>query len=232
VRLLAERCAPFSRVIERHPFVDGVGHLRMLACEGPTLLAWVGVFQPHCTGRELALFERIAPAIVGRLRLERRVATSGVALAAFDALLDSVAGTAFLVDAGGRVAHANSAGRALLSRDRAQTRAALSDVARSGGERFQVLRLAAPGFPVHLLVLEKAPAPDAVPRAARMAARLGLTVRQRSVLALLAVGKPNKTIAAELGIAESTVELHVSALFARAECRSRAELVARFWTTR
>ncbi len=67
-------------------------------------------------------------------------------------------------------------------------------------------------------------------RAKSHARRWGLTARQTEVLELLALGKANKVIAAELGCGESTVEFHVTALLAKAGCESRAELVARFWT--
>jgi DNA-binding NarL/FixJ family response regulator len=48
----------------------------------------------------------------------------------------------------------------------------------------------------------------------------------------VAQGRSNRQISRALGCAESTVELHVTALLAKAGCRSRAELVARFWTER
>ena len=56
------------------------------------------------------------------------------------------------------------------------------------------------------------------------------TRRQLDVLRPLARGESNKGIATELGCAEVTVEAHVSALLRRTRSRSRAELVARFWT--
>ena len=57
-----------------------------------------------------------------------------------------------------------------------------------------------------------------------------LTRRQTEVLARLATGQGNRAIADGLGCSEKTVELHVSALLAKLGCRSRAQLVARFWT--
>jgi DNA-binding CsgD family transcriptional regulator len=68
-------------------------------------------------------------------------------------------------------------------------------------------------------------------RAEWFAREHSLTARQTEVLVHLASGKANKTIAALLGRAENTVELHVTALFAKLGCECRAELVARFWTS-
>jgi DNA-binding NarL/FixJ family response regulator len=53
------------------------------------------------------------------------------------------------------------------------------------------------------------------------------TARQMEVLALIALGQQNKRIADELGIAERTVKLHVTALFAALGARNRTHLVAR-----
>src|SRR5678815_5395021 len=43
-------------------------------------------------------------------------------------------------------------------------------------------------------------------------ADLGLTGRQSEVLALMVQGKPNKLICRELGLAEGTVKIHVTAI--------------------
>ena len=55
-----------------------------------------------------------------------------------------------------------------------------------------------------------------------------LTNREREVLALLAEGRSNATIAAVLGITHGTVKLHVRAILAKlgVEDRSQAALVA------
>lgn len=57
-----------------------------------------------------------------------------------------------------------------------------------------------------------------------------LTPRQTDVMRLVARGDTNKDIAAALGCAENTIELHVTALLRRAGVSSRTQLVARFWT--
>ena len=53
----------------------------------------------------------------------------------------------------------------------------------------------------------------------------GLTGRQREVLALLARGLPNKLIARELGLSESTVKVHLLAIYRVLAVRNRTEAV-------
>lgn len=53
-----------------------------------------------------------------------------------------------------------------------------------------------------------------------------LTERERQVLHLVALGMPNKGIAAELGISEHTAKFHVGAILAKLSAASRAEAVA------
>jgi len=57
-----------------------------------------------------------------------------------------------------------------------------------------------------------------------------LTPRQTDVLRLVARGDANKDIAAALGCAENTIELHVTGLLRRVGVSSRTQLVARFWS--
>ncbi|MGH7729444.1 MAG: helix-turn-helix domain-containing protein [Vulcanimicrobiaceae bacterium] len=54
-----------------------------------------------------------------------------------------------------------------------------------------------------------------------------LTPREIEVLAALADGTPNKTIAGRLGISEHTVKYHVGAIFAKLGVASRTEAVTR-----
>jgi DNA-binding NarL/FixJ family response regulator len=53
-----------------------------------------------------------------------------------------------------------------------------------------------------------------------------LTAREVEILALLAEGLGNKTIAARLGISEHTVKTHVTSVFAKLGVSTRAEAVA------
>lgn len=63
------------------------------------------------------------------------------------------------------------------------------------------------------------------PANAATAGGLGLTGRQAEVLALLALGKPNKVIARELNIAEPTVKAHLTEIFRVLKVTNRAQAV-------
>ncbi|RZI44845.1 response regulator transcription factor [Herbaspirillum sp. HC18] len=54
---------------------------------------------------------------------------------------------------------------------------------------------------------------------------VALTARQKEVLELLVDGKPNKIIAATLGLSEGTVKNHVGALLERFKVKSRSQLI-------
>ncbi len=56
-------------------------------------------------------------------------------------------------------------------------------------------------------------------------AELGLTDRQLDVLALIAQGKSNKQICRELGLAEATVKVHVTAILRTLNVASRAQAI-------
>ena len=55
------------------------------------------------------------------------------------------------------------------------------------------------------------------------AATLGLTGREAQVLALIAEGKPNKTICRELGLAEATVKNHITSILKTLNVTNRTQ---------
>ncbi len=55
--------------------------------------------------------------------------------------------------------------------------------------------------------------------------QVGLTTRQRQVLALLTEGKPNKVIARALDLTEGTVKIHMAAIFRALGVSNRTEAV-------
>jgi DNA-binding NarL/FixJ family response regulator len=58
------------------------------------------------------------------------------------------------------------------------------------------------------------------------AERFGLTAREREVLGLVALGRTNRQIAAELFISENTAGVHVSRILGKLEVASRGEAAA------
>ena len=66
----------------------------------------------------------------------------------------------------------------------------------------------------------------AQPRAGDEATRLGLTVREREVLALVALGRTNRQIADELFISENTAGVHVSNILGKLGVKGRGEAAA------
>ena len=196
--------------------------LRVLVCEGPSLLAWVGGFRAHRFSKvEQRKLQELTPALQRRLSLERRLQEAGAQAAETGAALENVPAAVFIQGRSGAVVHANVAGRALLERDRAGTLERLEHTASKA-------RLAA-GGELRLAVLPALPE-DPLPRAAVARSRWGLTARQTEVLILLAQGLSNRAISAALGCVESTVELHVTALLNKSGCDSRSQLVARLWS--
>lgn len=56
-----------------------------------------------------------------------------------------------------------------------------------------------------------------------------LSPRQREILALLAQGQDNKTIARQLGISAKTVKNHLTAVFRRIHVESRTQAALWSW---
>jgi DNA-binding NarL/FixJ family response regulator len=90
----------------------------------------------------------------------------------------------------------------------------------------QAVRLVLAGgtyVPLRLLAHDSVPA--AQPARGTIPTVAGLTGRQQEVLALLARGLPNKLIARELGLSESTVKVHLLAIYRVLSVRNRTEAV-------
>jgi DNA-binding NarL/FixJ family response regulator len=173
----------------------------------------------------------LIPALRRRLRLERRFQDEGLRKGALAAALEVLGAAAFVLDAHGSLKHANAAGQARARAEGRALRRELVEALRPGApSRFQLVQLALVGLAPHWLAVAERPREDAAARLARATKRWGLTARQSEVLALLVIrGDPNKTIAARLECAVSTVELHVTAILQKACADSRAGLAAKFW---
>jgi DNA-binding CsgD family transcriptional regulator len=165
----------------------------------------------------------------GRTDLERALGRTQVSIAALAAALDAMGTPAFVLRQTAEIVYTNRLGLRLLEQNRRCTSAALRAALAGHGERYLVTELTSRGAPGHFLIVQRPPPAGVFDRAAAAGARWSLTPRQREVLAHVASGKCNKTIAAELGCAERTVELHVTACLEKARCGQRAELVAKVW---
>lgn len=204
--------------------------LRALVCDGPVLLAWVGGMSDRPIDvRARERLQQIVPALARRLAADRRK-PDDLGPAALEVALEALPAAAFVTAPCGLVLHANAAAIAMLERDH-RFGAHLADVVsgRCADPRFRVTRFRPNGMAEHALVTHVPDVPCAADRVAAARRAWGLTARQTEVLALLVRGEPNKHVAAILGCAERTIELHVTALLAKAGVDNRAALVARFW---
>ena len=209
---------------------DGFDQLRVLICEGGSLLAWVGGLRQHDFGaREKQILSRLVPSLRHRLGVERQLHRAALTASALAAALEAISAPAFVLDGAGHVLHRNAAGAVLVETD-AEVPEALRACARGLPSPHARTRITAPGVRDHWLVIARAERGGDPARLALATARWGLTAKQARVLSHVAQGHANKTVAARLGCADNTVELHVTALLARAEAESRAQLVAKFWT--
>lgn len=226
-----ERLPPASRKVLSSAGVDGLHQIRVVVCDGPELLGWFGGFRPDpFTPEDEALLRRLVPALRTALLWKRRLARADEAMAAFEAAMNALACPAFVVRGGRTVEHANTSGRSLVEGHGRGLVAELIERARTG----QAERVALSGRGVsglELFVL-RGRSDRSEATLARATESWKLTRRQREVLALVAAGDTNKSIATKLGCAEVTVELHVTALLRKARASSRTELVSRLWSDR
>jgi DNA-binding CsgD family transcriptional regulator len=203
--------------------------LRVLVCEGPSFLLWVGAFQPEpFSRRHAAMIRAILPSLRRRLILERRIRGAQRVEAALDAALEAVGSPAFVVSRAGRIEHANSAGRALLERDRRAIVASIADAMAGRPSKMAVELFPLSGRESGYLVIprDKTVQSRLANRALRAGMRWGLTPKQAEVLELVVRGLSNRTIADAFRVSERVVEMHVSAIFDKAGVGSRAALLS------
>lgn len=210
-----------------------LGHdqLRVLICDGPRQLSWIGATREEpFTKREVTLLRRLTKPLQRRLRLEQQLGP-GALPGMFDAALEALRTAAFVVGPSGAIEMANSVGLALLERGRGAVLDSISESVRVGSEAgaFSIDRVTAPGWPAYMLAIRKAP-PELAERVLLVQRRWELSARQARVLELVANGISNKEIARALGCAEVTIENHLTELFRRSGARSRAGLVGRLIT--
>lgn len=232
-REMRERGVPVA--IELFPKVGlaELHQIRLLVCEGPSLLAWVGGWRAEpFDGRQAATLEALLPDLLRRFSMVRQLAR-GVRPAVLEVALDAIGRATFLIAESGEILEANAAGAELLRQDVRSLRAELLHAVQSRGEhpRWQGTRVRAAGQPDEWLVIVRPMMAERVAGLVREAtSRWSLSPRQREVLGKLAEGNSNQTIAAMLGITERTVEAHVTALLDRSQVESRAELIVKLFT--
>jgi len=201
--------------------------LRLLVCEGPSLLAYISVAEsaPFSPTQRRALSALTSP-LARRLSIERLLGTAETAHAALEAAMDQIPAAAFLLGAHGLV-DCNQLGSSWLATDRtAKVQELLDAVQRGSHPSFRIIPVTtSTGTRRHLLVAR-------VGRALRHACRVasaqwGLSARQAQVLELLSEGLTNQAIAAALKVSPKTVEFHLRAMFEKAQAETRSELVVR-----
>jgi DNA-binding CsgD family transcriptional regulator/PAS domain-containing protein len=219
--------------LDRRLGTHGHDTTRVLVCDGPSTLAWLGFIQPDkATEHQRELLERIVPAFRRRLLFDRMVAEATLANSAMVSALEHLPGAAWVLDSDGRIAHANVAGRARFDDNGAATRAALGACAVGTADpRFKVMPLRGGDGRVGHIVVE-VPDRAATSGVGEAARRFGLTPAQTRVIERVARGVSNATIAAELGVAERTVEAHVTAILVKAQVPSRAALIVQIFRDR
>jgi two-component system, NarL family, nitrate/nitrite response regulator NarL len=110
--------------------------------------------------------------------------------------------------------------------------AALRDGARAilpADANSRILRIALDAVDAGLTVLSRLDRFGAVASdgATARPTRRALTQREREILALVAAGASNKTIARRLGVSPNTVKFHIVAVFDKLQATTRAEAVAK-----
>jgi DNA-binding NarL/FixJ family response regulator len=154
-----------------------------------------------------------------------------VAPTALQVALEALGVPAFVLDAAGRVVTANRAGHALRDRERGALESAVERaIAGDGSAPLEATPIRSASHAPWWLAVQRAPRVSIEERARAAARRWRLTPRQAEVAVEVARGRSNRDVARALGCAESTVELHLTALLGKSGCQGRAELVARFWT--
>jgi DNA-binding CsgD family transcriptional regulator len=223
---------PICRDLFARGGLDSCDELRVLVCDGPSLLAWVGAFrEAPFTELERRTLQRIVPALQRRLCVERTLTTASCTRMLLDAALTAIPAPAFVTDALGHVLEANATGQLWLQREGSPGRQRLGEATRLGADpEFEITPVAATGVPGRSLLVQRAGSEGTARyRAARAAARWSLSRRQSEVLALVVDGVPTRTMAAVLQVSERCVEAHLTAIFEKAQVESRAELAVAVW---
>jgi len=225
-----------SETLVGHAYVEAglarCSQLRVLVCDGPVLLAWIGVFRREPLGaRERHVLARLIAPLRRRLRIERMMSEAQPGLPGLVTALEAVAGPSFLVTASGNIEHANLIGRRALEQHPREVRTGVRDwlahiARRNGSPPIEVDQGGT--TPRYVVVLRDEPWMEAA-RMSAAARAWRLSARQAEVLAHLVRGDTNKDIAAKLGVSPRTVEIHTSAILRKAGAETRTHLARLVW---
>jgi DNA-binding NarL/FixJ family response regulator len=194
------------------------------------MLGYLGFFrQGAFSSRDTRVLQHLTPDFRRRLRLDRQLQNAPLLDATLTAVLAQISGAAFVLGPSG-IEYANDTGRVAFDERGPGLIDELRAAARGTADRYLATAVNVQGLPTHHLLIAATPPDDPEPRLKLATRRFGLTPRQVDVLGLLARGLANKEAAANLGCAEGTIELHVTALLRKMDCCSRAQVAARFWT--
>jgi DNA-binding CsgD family transcriptional regulator len=221
--------APVVRAVYAKVGIARDDQLRVLICDGPSLLGYVGLFQgKDFEKRQKRLLSRLVPAMQRRLSRERLLSGAASTQLLLAAALEEIPSAAFVLGDRGRVHEANRLGEVWLSAHGLAGRRALRDavLVRGAARGFRVTRIAsAAETPKHLVVEVTTAATWHA--AERAGVHWGFTAREREVLRAVTEGLPTRTLAAHLAVSERTVEAHLTRMFAKAQVATRAEMVAK-----
>lgn len=222
---------PVARALHPRFGLDTYDLMRTLICDGPALLAWVGVFQrDRIAPWQRASLKALIEPLRKRLIVERRLDRFGTTHAALEVLLEATASAAFILDARGAIEPGNGLARVALRAGPKATLEALRAALHGGSATtgYTITPLETRGVQRSYLAISQAPCvPLHRAKAAAARSRFGLSERQVDVLELLLQGTTGASVSSALGIKPSTLEKHLSALFQRVGVENRYALIAR-----
>jgi DNA-binding CsgD family transcriptional regulator/PAS domain-containing protein len=226
-----ERVGAGTLTLYRRLGMEQMFQLRALVCEHQALLAWVGALRSEpFTSREQQLLQELMPSLERRLTLELKLREAGLLGSALEAALEALGQPAYITTATGRVVHANRVGQSRTSRSTQYVAETVRRHVRGDTPvDATITALRVPGLATHYLVVNRNANAQTSARVRMLAERWGLTARESEVLEHITQGASNKAIAARLGCAERTVEVHVTHVLSKAQVESRSALIAKFF---
>lgn len=203
--------------------------IRMLVCEGPRLLLWIGAMRDApFLDEEVDLLQALAEPLRARLNTQRQL--DGVQLhePMVSAVLDALDQPALILTQRGKLEFLNRRAKDMLEQGEgaalfASLRKQVANKQQHPSFSLTPLR----GCPGYLLATYAREDTQVAHVVARARTRWQLSARTTAFLEQLARGLSNKEIAARLSCAEVTVEKQLTLLFRSSGVRSRTELMAK-----